>query len=65
MWRGIRKTWDKLLDGCRGKVGDDSTICFWSDQWLYFGHKLHQVVCRLIPQELLEVPLKHYYEEST
>ena len=33
LWKSIRNGWDRFLQFVRYKVGDGSTIKFWSDTW--------------------------------
>lgn len=63
-WKGIRKTWDWLVQGLIWQVGDGSTVRFWIAKWLVSGVVLGDVVTTPIPESMLGYPVSYFFDEA-
>lgn len=62
IWKGIRKTWDVLMEGCSWKLGKGDKVRFWRDRWLLSGHCLMEIATQEVPLDLRGKPVSHFYD---
>lgn len=54
-WKGIRRTWDSVVEGTRWRIRNENTVKFWKGKWLAVGVEIQQISCVPVPDEVLNI----------